>query len=80
MHKAARSLADFATLIESATPAELEHLYRMVLTEVVVEAPDRVVVVASPEFAPLLAAHGVRFDPTGRAVVAPTGFEPVLPA
>ena len=80
IHTAAQVLADFARLMERASPKELERLYQMVFEEIVVEAHDRVVVVAKPEFAPLLAAHGVRLDSTGRAMVAPTGFEPVLPA
>lgn len=70
---------DFATLLRTATYAELELRYRQVFARVTVADRDRVAITPREEFAPLLDAHHLRSG-GGSALVAPTGFEPVLPA
>ena len=75
--EAVAALADFATLLRTATDAERELLYRQIFQRVTVAGKDRVAITPRDEFAPLLGAHHLRAG-GGSALVAPTGDDPTV--
>ena len=73
-------LDNLTGLLQDASPESLGRFYQATMRRIRVEPSDQLVIETQPGFLPLFAAHHLRQYGTGSTVVAPTGFEPVLPA